>query len=191
MARATLNWTAGGGGNSTGQRVDYKQNSSATWLQFGGLLSPSANTVTVTGLLDNVIYDFRIVNLCSDGGPTNSPVDTKVLITCPSVTYTDLPTSIAYQFSHLGGDVTKYVVELLNAAGTAVLDTKTHLAPSGTIASTFTGLTPSTNYGVRITVYAGTSFQFAKTCPVSNRTTAAPNPCNAPTNVVATMESDT
>lgn len=187
MAYVTLNWTPAGGANSTGQTVQYKLPSSGTWITHS-TVSASASTANISGLTDNTIYDFRILNNCNDGGPTGGSAVQGIWITCPTVTYTEGSITIGYSFAHLGSDITKYVLDLLDATGTTVLDTKTHTSPSGTITGTFTGLTPSTNYGVRVTVYAGSTFSWNKTCPVSNRTTAAPSPCDAPTGLTVTME---
>src|SRR3982751_5140877 len=146
MAQAILNWSPGGGTNSTGQTIQYKLSTTSTWTDFQ-TVAPTVSTATITGLQDNVIYDFRVVDNCSDGGPTPSPPFQGVTITCPTVTYTDAPTTITYSFAHLGGDITRYIVQLLNASN-AILDTRTHNVPSGTLSGTFVGLTPSTNYQV-------------------------------------------
>jgi hypothetical protein len=143
MAQIPLTWIPAGGFNSTGQQVQYKPEG-GVWTTFQ-TVAPAISSITITGLLDNTVYEFRIVNLCADGGPTPSPtVLTQIYISCPAPTFILSTNSIQYSFAHLGAQVTKYTVELLSAAN-VVLQTKTHLAPSGTISETFTGLSPNRN----------------------------------------------
>ena len=60
----TLTWTPGAG--STSQTVQYKLATASTWTTFSSELG-TATTATVTGLSDNLIYDFKILNYCYDG----------------------------------------------------------------------------------------------------------------------------
>jgi hypothetical protein len=186
MAQIPLTWIPAGGFNSTGQQVQYKPEG-GVWTTFQ-TVAPAISSITITGLLDNTVYEFRIVNLCADGGPTPSPtVLTQIYISCPAPTFILSTNSIQYSFAHLGAQVTKYTVELLSAAN-VVLQTKTHLAPSGTISETFTGLSPNTNYNVRVNVFAGDTQQYSRTCASSSQTTTSPSVCAAPANVTGTIE---
>jgi len=56
--------------------------------------------------------------------------------------------------------------------------TKTVTASGGTVSDSFTGLTPSTNYQLRITPKAG---DFSKQCPAEEFATTATPTCNTPT----------
>lgn len=179
---ATLSWSIGVG--ATSQNVQYKLNTSSTWITFS-TVGGSATTETVTGLNDNLLYNFRIVTNCSGGIPAPSVVITKINMTCPSVTATPSSTTIDYSFSENGGDVDSYVVKLFNSAGNAEITTST---PTGTTTrtGTITGLTASTNYKLRVVPASGL---ITKTdCPFISVTTSDPPVCSIPTNVVATLD---
>lgn len=182
---ATLSWTIGAG--ATSQNVQYKLSTSSTYITFS-TVGGSITTETVTGLSDNLLYDFRIVSSCGGGTPAPSAVLTKINIICPAVTVTFTDTTVSYSFAHIGGDVSAYVVKLFNSAGTTEVATST---PTGTATriGTITGLTASTAYKLRVVPTAGT---ITKTdCLFTNVTTAAPPVCNIPTNVVALLEPET
>ena len=182
---ATLSWSIGAG--ATSQNVQYKLSSSPTWITFS-TVGGSATKETVTGLQDNLLYNFRIVTQCGGGTPAPSTVITKINIVCPTVTVTSTSTTVSYSFSEIGGDVDGYVVKLFNTAGTVEVGSST---PTGTATrtGTFTGLTASSVYKVRVIPSAGT---ITKTdCAFTNATTAAPPVCSIPTNVVATLEPET
>jgi hypothetical protein len=182
---ATLSWSIGAG--ATSQNVQYKLSSSPTWITFS-TVGGSATTETVTGLQDNLLYNFRIVTQCGGGTPAPSTAITKINIVCPTVTVTSTSTTVSYSFSEIGGDVDGYVVKLFNTAGTVEVGSST---PTGTATrtGTFTGLTASSVYKVRVIPSAGT---ITKTdCAFTNATTAAPPVCSIPTNVVATLEPET
>ena len=186
MATAVLNWNAPGGSNSINQTVKYRLNGASSWTTFANV-SASTATSTITGLSDNLIYEFQVINNCTVGGPSNSTSDFKIKIICPSVTTTPTYNSVAFSFAHVGGDISKYVVDLMNSDGTSILGTKTFVSPSGTISDTFTGLTGSTAYQLRVTIYAGTSFSFSKVCTNTSFSTSVTPTCSAPTAVVATL----
>lgn len=57
--QVALTWTPAA--NATSHQPQYKLNSSGTWLDFGSALGASASSVTVTGLSNGSLYDFRIV----------------------------------------------------------------------------------------------------------------------------------
>lgn len=179
---ATLSWSIGAG--ATSQDVQFKLSTSSTWITFS-TVGGSATTETVTGLNDNLLYNFRIVTNCAGGNPAPSTTITKINITCPTVTTTTTSTTIGYSFPQIGGDVNSYLVRLFNSAGTAEVTTST---PTGTTTRTGTisGLTASTNYKLRVVPTAGS---ISKTdCSFISVTTAAPPVCSIPTNVVASLD---
>jgi hypothetical protein len=183
MATANLTWTPAGGANSLSQDVQYKVSTSSTWITHSNV-GPSINTATITGLLDNTVYDFRVINNCSVGGPTPATQYQTVNLTCPVVTVTPSYDSIGYSFTHLGASVDSYTVELLNASD-GVVATINELTPSGTVTNSFTGLTASTVYKVRVTVKVGSTF--SKQCTATTTGTIAAPTCDPPTGVSATM----
>ena len=175
----TLTWTPGVG--STSQTVQYKLASASTYTTFS-TKTGTDTTETVTALSDNLIYDLRISTACNGGTSTTSPVVQKINIICPTVTITATSTTLAYSFPEIGGSVGSYSVKLFNSAGTSELASST---PTGTetLAGTFTALTASTAYKIRVVPTAGT---ITKTdCAFTTGTTSALPVCNAPTAVTA------
>lgn len=177
----TLNWVVGSG--ATSQDIQYKAATSSTWITFSSV-SGVAITETVTGLPDNIIYDFRIGSQCTGGTMNYSTPIQAINITEPPLT--DSPTSVAigYSFPELGGSVTSYVVKIYDSLGTTELSSQT---PTGatTRSGTFSGLTPSTTYNIRIIPTAGS---FTKTdLPFNVVSTTAPPSCPAPTGVSAVL----
>ena len=73
----TLAWTPGVG--STSQTVQYKLATTSTWTTFS-TVSGTVTTATVTGLADNLIYDFKILTACNGGTSTQSPTVQKINI---------------------------------------------------------------------------------------------------------------
>ena len=179
----TLNWIAGAGAAS--QDVQYKLASSNTWILHANVAG-SATTATIFGLQDNLIYDFRIVTNCAGGSPVPGTSTQQINLICPAITTTVTDTTVAYSFTNVGGSTTAYTVHLLDSAGNTVLQTQTP-SISATVSGTFSTLTQSTAYKVRLTIVAG---GFNKQCtPVNASTTATPI-CNAPTNLSATLQEE-
>jgi hypothetical protein len=183
MGSFLLNWTPAGGLNSTGQQVQYKVSTDSTWTTVT-TLSASASTYTVLGLVDNTIYDFRVVNLCSFGGPTSGTNFQTINLTCPTVTVTPTYNSVSFSFPNLGASVTEYRVDLLNAAGSLVLAFKNITATGVTMSDSFVGLSSVTGYQLRVTVKAGT---FSKVCTASSFTTDALPSCGVPSGLAVTV----
>lgn len=185
----TLNWTPGAGASS--QIIRYKLASvSATpdsnWTVHA-TVSGTASTATITGLSDNLIYDFQILTECPGGTPSGSSVIKQIKIICPTVTVTKTSSTVSYSFPALGGSVTAYTVKLFDASGTSEIASQT---PSGTnpLTGTFTGLTANTLYKIRVLINAGT---FEKTdCALVDVTTNETPVCNAPTGLTATVGID-
>ena len=177
----TLNWTVGVG--ATSQNVQYKKSTDAVWVTFS-TVAGNATTETVTGLVDNYIYDLRIVTNCASGSPAPSQTIQKINFTCPAVTTTKTSASISYSFSDAGASITSYQVKLFNSAGDTEVASST---PTGTTTrtGTFSSLSSSTTYKLRVIPVAGT---FSKTdCAFVSITTDAPAVCALPTAVTATL----
>jgi hypothetical protein len=185
MATANLTWSPVGGVFSVSQDVEFKAMGDVGWTLHSNV-SASTSAATITGLLDNVIYQFRITNHCPSALTGLSTVVEGTHLTCPTLSVDPSSDSVDYSFVDLGGDISMYFVELLNASD-VVLDSYVFSSPSGTISGTFSGLSPSTSYQMRVTVSAaGSAGTFFIVCaPVTIATIAAV--CNAPTGVSAVM----
>lgn len=178
-----VSWVAGGGGGQ--QTVQYRVVGSSTW---GGdaIVGASVTSHTFNGLADNTVYEFRVTNQCAGGIPTASTnIPTAAGLTCPVVSVNGTTNSITYSFNHLGANVTRYVVELLDSGGVNVVASKTHNSPSGVVSDTFTGVS-SGNYFVRVRVFAGQSQEFNTICANTPTSVSQAN-CTAPTSVTATV----
>lgn len=181
----TLNWTVGVGAST--QNVQYKLASATSWTTFS-TVSGTTTTETVTGLTDNLVYDFKIVTNCSGGSSTSSAIVKKISIICPTVTTTVASTSISYSFPAIGGSVDAYTAKLFNSDATSELASQT---PNGStvLIGTFSSLTASTTYKIKVIPAAGS---LTKTdCGYTTATTSAPPTCNVPTGVTADLAPET
>jgi hypothetical protein len=86
MAIFTLNWSPVGGPNSLNQTARYREKGSVTWLTTGfspaNPIGPLVSTTEVSGLLDNTIYEFQIVNNCNFGGSATSDIFEEMVYAC-------------------------------------------------------------------------------------------------------------
>lgn len=163
----SLTWITGGGFAT--QDVQYKLSISSSWITHENVAG-NVTTSTINGLLDNRIYDFRIVTNCVQGTSSSSVPIQQINITCPSLSTIPSDVSIDYSFPELGGSITGYTVKLFDSAGTTELASQ---IPVGTTtrSGTFTGLTEVTVYKIRVIITAGS---FSKTnCAMVNVTTLA------------------
>jgi hypothetical protein len=182
MATATLNWTPVGGAFSLSQNIDYKAIDDVGWILHSNV-SAATNSATITGLANNVIYQFRISNVCPATLITAGNVYENTHLTCPTVLITPGITNVTFSFDHLGGDVSAYTVDLLSSSN-VVLGTKNVTSPGSTVSDSFTGLTLSTAYKIRVTVKAQGTTLYTLVCTAVDFTTIA---CSAPTAVSAVM----
>ena len=196
MAQATLSWTPFAVSSPVnasviiGQRVEYRdaRQSTNTWQTAPGLTAVSAATATaiVTGLSDDVPYEFRVVTVCT-AGETPSGVIAKLSLSCPTVTAQATPTTLVVNFTPATTLITGVTLTLLDATGNQTIATKS-LTPAGLLplSQNFTGLIPDTAYLLKLTVIAGST---QKTCPLQNlhTTVDAAVSCPAPSGVSASV----
>ena len=135
---------------------------------------PTLITLASTPL--NPVLDFTItMNSCLINNTANVTCERIIpfllnnSINCPSMVFTTTGKTIQYTFNNAYTPPVVYTIELLNSLGTVVLDTIVHTNPAvGSVTSTFTGLSESTTYNVRVTVdYSGQT----KICPLTAVTT--------------------
>lgn len=116
---------------------------------------------------NNILYVYKAISNCG-GSPVTTPYVTYEFanITCPSVTYTPGLTSIGYSFTNVGGGVDRYDVKRYDSSGVTLLETDTFTPAFSTpITGTFSGLSSSTTYKIRVRVYIGTYY---KDCTFTN-----------------------
>ena len=111
---------------------------------------------TITGLLDNKIYEYKIKTYCLTSGPGETAVKSFIKINCPTFTTNNITLkcnrTFDYSFLALGQDIDAYDIVLLNNAGTELSrQTKTTpLAVGSTITGTFSSLLAETIYKIKI-----------------------------------------
>jgi hypothetical protein len=188
MATVTLTWTPTNNATSTGQQVQRKLASSPTWVTIATVGASIATYVDTTAA-DNVLYDYRVLNVCSVGGPTSSGVTQASKIICPTVTVTNPQTGAAntllVSYPTLSGDVSYDSIQLFASNGTTSVQGPFDISGSGQGAGTytFTSLTYSTSYVVKIGLTDGT---FIKFCSYNGSVGTAPA-CGAPLNLTAVV----
>lgn len=173
---ANLSWNIDSNSNNGSEIVQYKYDSVSNWTTANTL--PAGTTSTgITGLTQNKIYNFQVINNCGFGGPSPSTTLKSIELTCPSVNLTSTSNSISYSFVSLGGDIDNYNLDLFDSTGNNLIQSKVETVPfASTITNKFTGLSSNTTYQVKVTVKAGT---FNKTC--GSQTITTPNVPSCPT----------
>lgn len=179
---AAITWTPGGGGGA--QQVQYKLHSDASFTTYS-TVSPSTNSESIPGLSQNLVYDFRVLNNCSGGVPSATSIS-KLEIGCVTALLTTADISITGQFATLGGSIDGYEVDLLDSTGTSILQSQTFTGPfSSTLSFTFSSLTASTSYNIRVKPSAGVTVRV--NCALSPFTTTSTPACPPPTNLTLTL----
>jgi hypothetical protein len=135
---------------------------------------PTLITLASTPL--NPVLDFTItLNSClinATEGVTCERIITYLLVNniiCPAMTLSQTGSEITYSFNNAITPPVTYTMELYNSLGTVLIDTITHVNPAvGAVTSTFTGLSVSTTYTLKMSItYNGTT----KECPLIAVTT--------------------
>lgn len=195
MAQFNLNWTPNINANVISQRAEYRQKSVGGAFITSGFnpandLSTSATTTQTPLLLDNVIYEFRIANICSEGGPTynDNGIIESITFDCPVPSVTSTDTSITANITGLPTDITKVIFRLYASDGTTLVQGPTTVTTSsGNASLIFSGLSSSTTYVVATQIAANVNgSEVTSTCITGNTAsiaTQAPATCPAPTNL--------
>lgn len=114
----------------------------------------------------NVVLGYNLTSTtpsltCQGGKPGTVINNTQV---CPNLAVTGVTGStIQFSFTPTVVQNAVYTVSLLDASGTTVLATKVYNAPSSLTTDTFTGLTASTDYTLRVQVTVNDTIT---TCPL-------------------------
>lgn len=170
MANFSLTWNVAAG--TYQQELYLKNKYSGSWNLIA-TLDGTTNTYNLTGIPDNKIQQFKVKAFCTDGFPKESPVSEFASLTCPSpVTVTPVCDGIVnYSFTQVGGDVNNYDIQLLSNAD-VVITTQTKAA-AATVTGSFTGLTASTPYKIKVTSKADT---ITKACTSTSFTSRPDSP---------------
>jgi hypothetical protein len=173
-----LTWTPAGGLNSTGQQVQYKDVVSPDWVTVA-TVSRTTSSYTISSLNYNVIFEFRIISICTYGGPSPSNSFRSINISCPTVTVNPSYDSVSFSFEQLGASITDYQVDLLSGVDSSMIASQT-IHTTNPVTGSFSGLTFSTSYQLVITPRAA---EFTRECPPIPFTTTALPICYPPTDL--------
>lgn len=206
MANFTLVWDNAAvlaSANSISQRVSYRRKDvGGSWITTGFIpvndMSKSINSALSPTLLDNVIYEFRVQNICTTGGPTinGNGIQEQIVFACitPDVSHTDTASSISITTTAL--NITKARFTLRKQSdNTIVYGPVVASVISNTAQATATGLTASTTYYWQVELYttvnnteviSSNGAYIGAVCGPYNVTTSVPAVCVAPINLVVT-----
>jgi len=170
MASFTVTWSSGGGVYK--QELFLKPKYSGSWSMVASL-NGTVNTYTLQGLQENIIYLFKVKSYCNTGTPSElSPIEF-IKFSCPTLTATGACGGVInFSFPQSGGDVDLYDVVLYNSLGVQ-LSTQS-VSPAATITGSFTGLSASTTYKLRVVPKADTHLK--SDCTQVSTTTLPPAP---------------
>src|ERR1044072_122879 len=187
MASFTLNWTPIITGNVSAQRAYYRRRSTGgTYLTTGFTpsndLNTAATSTTKAGLLDNVVYQFLLANICEEGGPTFSDSSATEMIVFSCAGDTDIETtfnSATINYTNLPQDI-NFIKVTVNSMQVTLAVT------NGEASITFPGLTPDTEYTVDTVFGAIVNgvqvYDTSITCTEDFET--SPAPCEEPTELL-------
>jgi hypothetical protein len=177
MATINLTWTPAGGPNSTGQKVQRKSGA-GLFADISSILTANASTYSDTTAVNNVLYTYQIVNLCTVGGPEDSADVQAGKAVCPDITETVEGNAVELSFPTLSGNAVYQ--------GNIVIDNGIGSYSSGNAQTgqliSFEGLY-NTTYNYNYSVAVGTN---VASCSGSVTTTPPPS-CPSPTNLTAVV----
>jgi hypothetical protein len=150
---ATVSWNAVA--NAVSYAVDYKLNSSATWLSFA--TAQTATTANLTGLTQGSLYDWRVKATCASG--SGNFVQAQFTTTAPVIC--NAPTGLASSAITSAGATVSWTA--VSGAASYAVDYKLSSASTWTSAATATtatsvaisGLTAGTLYDWRVSTNCG------------------------------------
>ena len=150
---ATVSWTAVA--SATSYAVDYKLNSSATWISFS--TAQTASTANLTGLTQGSLYDWRVKATCTSG--SGNFVAAQFTTTVPFVCAA--PSGLTSSAITSSGATVSWTA--VSGAASYAVDYKLNTASTWTSAATATtattvaisGLTASSLYDYRVNTNCG------------------------------------
>jgi hypothetical protein len=146
MVVAHLEWTPGGG---LQQVVKYKKEGDSSFTDYE-TVSGSTGEINILGLDPNTVYEFLIVNQCVFDLESSSDLVQSVLIECPLLSVEQAALSLTVSFTHLGGDIDQYLVQIYEMPAESFVDEELVDSPSGSIEVTFSDLSSDTDYKIKV-----------------------------------------
>ena len=181
---ATVSWTAVSGALS--YAVDYKLNSSTTWISAATALT--ATSIKLTTLTSSSLYDWRVRATCSAGAGSYASAQFTTLtpFVCAAPTGLNATSITATGATITWSAVTgaaSYNVDYKVATDTAWISAATG---NTTRSVTLSGLTASTLYNYRVKTNCSDVNSPTSSYASAQFTSAAPFACTAPTGLNAT-----
>jgi hypothetical protein len=137
-----LSWTISNSGDVANQEVAYSSNGGTSYTVASGVINPSSNTYTVTGLAANQAYTFRVVAIDGAGNRSTAVTTTATTSAAADTTPPEVVTNLA------AGTPTSSTVPLTWTASVASDISKYEVAYS----------TDGTNYTIASAVVTGNSY---------------------------------
>lgn len=148
--------------NSLHQRASYRQKSvGGSFITTGFTpandMAKTVNAATTPStLLFNAVYEFKVENLCTVGGPTinDNGVREAIQFSCINPTTDQDHDSASISVNLTGLDITKVKFTLKKASDNTIVASSLVVKSGTSVAYNATGLTPTTNYYWQIELYA-------------------------------------
>lgn len=164
MSTFTLNWDNSlvlASINSTDQIAYYRQSGSGSWLSTGfspaNALPTSAITTSIS-LAPNIVWEFKVSNVCGESGVTDNDNGTiqQIVFECITPTpYVLTSTTLGISINVVGLNITKILFKLRKQGDDSLVSTQLVTASQITTTHvTFTGLTENTAYYFEAIFYA-------------------------------------
>ena len=184
MGTLTINFTPSTSGACSSYRVKYRVGTGAYTTVSP---EPTGSPVTITGIDTTLAYNGTVESDCGSGFSVIANWTAPAILSsanCPTPTLTTTPTTVAFSFSHSPTPGLTYTMDLLDSGG-LVLSPAQSISLAGTttptMTGTFSGLTASTNYNFRVSIYNGHSTIVCSNISVSTSS------CNPPTSISASL----
>lgn len=160
MSLLTLNWLPVITGNVISQRVSKRIKSvGGAWTTTGFTTANDMATSVITNVAtvnENILYEFKLENICTEGGPTGSVQGIRegIAFACLVPSLSSTGTTVSANINLAGTDITKVRYTLKKSSdntvvgGPTIITRVTNAAPI-----TFTGLLASTAYYITTELY--------------------------------------
>lgn len=186
MALFEFNWTPNINSGTIAQRVSYRQKSIggdfiSTGFNPANDLSITASSITINGLLNNVIYEFKLQNICQVGGAIDGRIGEFIVFECPIISLSATKNIIIVNIPEQNEDIKiKYTLwdeqQLIKYDTIISTDNQT----------TFTNVEPNTKYIVKVELIANiNNVDIISPCySTTSITTQAEQSCGEITNLI-------
>lgn len=185
MATINLSWTPATGATVTGQEIHRSVSGGAFTLLAS--VAAGVGSYSDTTAVDNVFYSYKIIVICSVGGPTSGNAVSNAKVVCPTVespSYNNDDATVI--LPALTGDAVYVDYELLDSSNNSVSGLMNIGGQTGPLSLDFISLGYNAGYTLVYTISVG---DIQKACELRFTTPSAPE-CPTVTNLTAVVEGD-